>query len=78
MYSCILVPIDGSATAALGLSEAINLAGNQQSALRLIHVVNEIFQRSAILCMATHRCTGTDALSWQTEACRTPLPWCPG
>lgn len=41
MYNSILVPIDGSATAKLGLSEAIKLATSQSSQIRLIHVVNE-------------------------------------
>ena len=42
MYQKILVPIDGSTTAALGLAEAIKLAQNQQATIRLIHVVNEL------------------------------------
>lgn len=42
MYSKILVPVDGSATAALGMTEAIALARNQHAKLRLIHVVNEL------------------------------------
>ena len=41
MYNKILVPIDGSTPAALGLAEAIKLATNQGATLRLIHVVNE-------------------------------------
>lgn len=42
MYKNILVPIDGSATAARGLAEAIKLAREQKAAIRLIHVVNEL------------------------------------
>jgi len=42
MYRRILVPIDGSKTAALGLREAIRLAKDQQAKLRLIHVVDKI------------------------------------
>lgn len=42
MYATILVPMDGSETAALGLDEAINLAKNQNGAIRLVHVVNEL------------------------------------
>jgi nucleotide-binding universal stress UspA family protein len=42
MYNRILVPIDGSATATLGLGEAIKLARNQGSRIRLVHVVNEL------------------------------------
>ncbi|WP_043461246.1 universal stress protein [Azohydromonas australica] len=40
MYSRILVPLDGSDTAALGLSEALALARELRSTL-LLHVVNE-------------------------------------
>ncbi len=41
MYKNILVPIDGSDTARLGLTEAIGLAKSQGSRIRLIHIVNE-------------------------------------
>lgn len=41
MYQKILVPIDGSETAKLGLDEALRVAKQQHSKLRLIHVVNE-------------------------------------
>ena len=41
MYGKILVPVDGSDTAARGLNEAIKIAKVQGSQLRLIHVVNE-------------------------------------
>lgn len=41
MYSKILVPIDGSETAAQGLKEAIAIAKAQGSRLRLMHIVNE-------------------------------------
>ena len=41
MYRRILVPIDGSRTAALGLREAIRLAKAQAAKIRLVHVVNE-------------------------------------
>jgi len=42
MYQKILVPIDGSDTAALGLNEAIRLAKNQGARIRLVHIVNEL------------------------------------
>jgi len=42
MYQKILVPIDGSKTAARGLDEAIKLAKSLGSSVRLIHVVNEL------------------------------------
>jgi len=42
MYSRILVPIDGSRTAARGLREAINLAKDQGAALRVVHVVDKM------------------------------------
>jgi nucleotide-binding universal stress UspA family protein len=41
MYEKILVPIDGSDTATLGLNEAIKLAKSQGGRIRLVHVVNE-------------------------------------
>lgn len=41
MYSRILVPLDGSDTAAQGLREAIALAREWKSTLVLLHVVNE-------------------------------------
>jgi nucleotide-binding universal stress UspA family protein len=40
MYGRILVPIDGSATSNLALKEAIKLATEQRSVLRLVHVVD--------------------------------------
>jgi nucleotide-binding universal stress UspA family protein len=43
MYSKILVPVDGSEPAARGLQEAIKLAKNQNGAIRLVHVVNELY-----------------------------------
>jgi len=42
MYSRILVPIDGSKTAAAGLREAIRLAKDQGAALRVVHVVDKM------------------------------------
>ena len=42
MYTKILVPVDGSATSMLGLSEAIKLAKIHGSQLQLVHVVNEL------------------------------------
>ncbi len=41
MYSKIVVPVDGSEPSALGLNEAIKIAKNQGSQLRLVHIVNE-------------------------------------
>jgi nucleotide-binding universal stress UspA family protein len=41
MYRRILVPVDGSATSARGLREAIRLAQDQGAKLRLVHVVDE-------------------------------------
>lgn len=41
MYRRILVPIDSSRTAALGLREAIRLAKDQNAALRVVHVVDK-------------------------------------
>lgn len=42
MYRKILVPIDSSPTAALGLREAIRLAKDQNAALRVVHVVDKM------------------------------------
>ncbi|MDD2546062.1 MAG: universal stress protein [Burkholderiaceae bacterium] len=42
MYDKILVPVDGSSTSQLGLSEAIRLARVMGSTLKLLHVVDEI------------------------------------
>jgi nucleotide-binding universal stress UspA family protein len=42
MYTKILVPIDGSATAVKGLTEAVNLAKALQAKVKLIHVINEL------------------------------------
>ncbi len=42
MYAKILVPVDGSDASNLGLSEAIKVAKNQGSQLRLVHIVNEL------------------------------------
>jgi len=46
MYGKILVPIDGSETATLGLNEAIRLAKNQGGRIRLVHIVNELILAS--------------------------------
>jgi nucleotide-binding universal stress UspA family protein len=43
MFRRILVPIDGSATANLGLREAVRLAKNQKAQLCVLHVVDEFF-----------------------------------
>jgi nucleotide-binding universal stress UspA family protein len=43
MYNRILVPIDGSRTAAAGLREAIRLAsGNTRATIRLLHVMDPL------------------------------------
>jgi nucleotide-binding universal stress UspA family protein len=41
MYKNILVPVDGSWSARLGLIEAIQMAKGSQATLRLLHVVDE-------------------------------------
>lgn len=41
MYRKILVPVDGSPSSSRGLAEAIKLARNMNSTIRLVHVVNE-------------------------------------
>lgn len=41
MYQRILVPVDGTSTAAQGLREAIELARDQQAEILLLHVVDD-------------------------------------
>ncbi len=41
MYQRILVPVDGTSTAAQGLREAIELARDQKAEILLLHVVDE-------------------------------------
>ena len=48
MYRRILVPIDGSATATLGLKHAIGLAKEQGARIRLLNVVDERFLAPAL------------------------------
>lgn len=47
MYKRILVPLDGSNTANLGLKEALRLARSQKASLCLLHVVDEFFVTQA-------------------------------
>jgi nucleotide-binding universal stress UspA family protein len=42
LYRRILVPIDGSSTAQLGLAEAVKLAQLTGGAIRLLHVVDQL------------------------------------
>lgn len=42
MYERILVPIDGSPTATLGIDEAIRLAGMSKGRIRLVHIIDEL------------------------------------
>ena len=46
MYKRILVPVDGSETASAGLREAIKLAKEQGSQIRIVHVVDEFLMVS--------------------------------
>jgi len=46
MYEKILVPVDGSEPSLMGLQEAIRLAKNQNSRLRLLHVVHDFLVAS--------------------------------
>ncbi|MGZ5214728.1 MAG: universal stress protein [Caldimonas sp.] len=55
MYQRILVPIDGSPTAAAGLDEAIRLAGLTGAVLRVIHILDASayvtgFETGAVYC----------------------------
>jgi nucleotide-binding universal stress UspA family protein len=42
MYKRILAAVDGSSTSDLALQEAVRLAGESRSELRLVHVVNMV------------------------------------
>ncbi|QOF76141.1 universal stress protein [Variovorax sp. 38R] len=48
VYKHILVPLDGSPTADRGLLEAIRLASELKSELRLLHVINDFPMRMEI------------------------------
>ena len=47
MYRRILVPVDGSPTSSLGIKEALKIAKEQHSKLRLVHVVDELVVMSS-------------------------------
>jgi nucleotide-binding universal stress UspA family protein len=49
MYKRILVPVDGSHTSTLGLSEAIKLSKDGGAKLRLIHVVDDLIMSGALM-----------------------------
>lgn len=77
MYTRILVPTDGSATANLGLKEAIAFAKCLGSRIRLIHVVdnsvlNTTYPSGAALdrMLGELRALGTDLLRTAEEAVR--------
>lgn len=48
MYRRILVPVDGSNTAMLGLREAIRLAKDRRAKVRIVHVVDESLVLGAV------------------------------
>jgi nucleotide-binding universal stress UspA family protein len=60
MYKRILVPIDGSDTSNLALQEAIGLAKDQHSTLRLFHIVDLTAAYSSV--SAPHVTERQDAL----------------
>ena len=60
MYNRILVPIDGSDTSNSALKEAITLAKDQRSTLRLFHVVDLTMTYSSV--QAPHMPEHQDAL----------------
>ncbi len=46
MYQRIMVAVDGSETSQRGLTEAINLAKDQQAQLAIVHVIDVVIARS--------------------------------
>jgi nucleotide-binding universal stress UspA family protein len=48
MYKRLLVPVDGSSTALLGLTEAIRLAKQLTASLRIVHIVDEFVADSTL------------------------------
>ena len=54
MYKRILVPVDGSATSAKGLEEAIRLAKLTGASLELVNVVNEMSLAFGVEAYATY------------------------
>lgn len=77
MYRNILVPIDGSETANLGLEEAIRLAQSQGGRIRLVHIVNEflplaptLYSANIVSVMETIRKAGESALEAAEAAVR--------
>ena len=69
MYEKILVPVDGSRTAAQGLKEAIQLARQLRSGIRIVHVLDEmpavppaIYGAMYDLMLEAWRKTGTSVL----------------
>jgi nucleotide-binding universal stress UspA family protein len=54
MYDRILVPVDGSATAQRGLDEALKIAARLGSAVRVIHVVDDVSMAVAAGTLATN------------------------
>lgn len=64
MYQRILVPVDGSPTAQLGLAEAIRLAQMSGGQLRLLHVIDEL---SIVMGMAPYATPQEDLFSAMRE-----------
>lgn len=48
MYRRILVPVDGSSTATLGLKQALGLAKDQRARVRVLNVLDEMVVASAM------------------------------
>jgi nucleotide-binding universal stress UspA family protein len=48
MYARILVPVDGSDTSRLGLTEAIQLAKSLNARIRVVHIVNKLPSITAV------------------------------
>ena len=65
MYKKILVPIDGSATAANGLDEAIKVAQLTGASLRLIHVIELL---NFTTCIEPVGIYASDAIAVMTKA----------
>lgn len=76
MYRRILVPVDGSDASLRGLNEALKLAKQQNSEIRIVYVVSDLVTDYSVANAYTGtlldalRCAGRDVLQSAEAACR--------